>query len=227
MAMDKFRASALPNPPANWDPSYMRQVIRSIETYFSQLDSGTPNNAQKYTASIFQGGEFIGDGKGISVPNAQLVSTADQSAAAVDAAYAITYTGADFAVDISIVSSSRITFAHPGRYLVTYSIQFQSTSNSLEYIDIWLRQNGTDVAGSNTRFSIPARKSAGEPAYLVAVTPILINVAAANDYAQVMFRVSNTVVTVEQLPAVTASPGVTPAIPSTPSVIVGVQFIST
>ena len=227
MAMDKFRASALPNPPANWDPSYMRQVIRSIETYFSQLDSGTPNNAQKYTASIFQGGEFIGDGKGINVPNAQLVSTADQSAAAVDAAYALTYTSADFATDISIVSSSRITFAHPGVYLLNYSVQLQSTSNSLEYVDIWLRQNGTDVAGSNTRFAIPARKSAGEPSYLVAVTPIMIDVAAANDYAQIMFRVSNTVVTVEQLPAVTASPGVTPAIPATPSVIVGVQFIST
>ena len=227
MAMDKFRASALPNPPANWDPSYMRQVIRSIETYFSQLDSRTPNNAERYTADIFQGGEFIGDGKGINVPNAQLVSTADQSAAAVDAAYALTYTSADFATDISIVSSSRITFAHPGVYLLNYSVQLQSTSNSLEYVDIWLRQNGTDVAGSNTRFAIPARKSAGEPSYLVAVTPIMIDVAAANDYAQIMFRVSNTVVTVEQLPAVTASPGVTPAIPATPSVIVGVQFIST
>lgn len=227
MAMDRFKASTLPNPPANWDAQYMRQVLRSIEIYFSYLDSRTPNNAEKYSADIFKGGEFIGDGKGINAPNAQLVSTADQSAAAIDQAYAITYTGADFAVDISIVSSSRITFAHPGRYLVTYSIQFQSTSNALEYIDIWLRQNGTDVAGSNTRFSIPARKSAGEPAYLVAVTPILINVAAANDYAQVMFRVSNTAVTVEHLPAVTASPGVTPAIPSTPSAIVGVQFIST
>lgn len=227
MAMDKFRASALPNPPANWDPSYMRQVIRSLENYFSQLDSRTPNNAQKYTADIFQGGGFIGDGKGINVPNAQLVSTADQSAAAVDAAYALTYTSADFATDISIVSSSRITFAHPGVYLLNYSVQLQSTSNSLEYVDIWLRQNGTDVAGSNTRFAIPARKSAGEPSYLVAVTPIMIDVAAANDYAQIMFRVSNTVVTVEQLPAVTASPGVTPAIPATPSVIVGVQFIST
>lgn len=227
MAMDRFRASPLPNPPIEYDPQYMRQLLRGIELYFSQLDSRATQNSEKYTADIFQGGEFIGDGKGINVPNAQLVSTADQSAAAIDQAYAITYTSADFAVDISIVSSSRITFAHPGRYLVTYSIQFQNTQNSLEYIDIWMRQNGTDVAGSNTRFAIPARKSVGNPAYLVAVTPILIEVAAANDYAQVMFCVSNTDVTVEHLPAVAYSAGVTPAIPSTPSVIVGVQFIST
>jgi len=160
------------------------------------------------------------------VPYAQLVSTADQSAAAIDQAYAVTYTGTDFAVDISITSSSRITFAHAGKYIISYSIQFQSTSNDLETIDVWLRQNGTDVAGSNTRFAIPARKSAGEPAYLVAVTPIIVDVVASNDYAQIMFRVSNTAVTIEHLPSVAYSAGVTPAIPSTPSVIVGVQFLS-
>ena len=135
-------------------------------------------------------------------------------------------TGTDFAEDISITSSSRITFAHPGEYLVSYSIQFKNTNNDLETIDVWLRQNGTDVASSNTRFAIPARKSTGDPSYLVAVTPITVDVAAANDYVQIMFRVSNTAVTVEHLPAVTYSAGVTPAIPATPSVIVGVQFIS-
>jgi hypothetical protein len=226
MALDRFRASALPNPPGEYDPGYMRQLVRVVELYFSQLDSRTSQNAEKYSADIFQGGEFIGDGNGINVPYAQLVSTADQSAAAIDQAYAVTYTGTDFAVDISITSSSRITFAHAGKYIISYSIQFQSTSNDLETIDVWLRQNGTDVAGSNTRFAIPARKSAGEPAYLVAVTPIIVDVVASNDYAQIMFRVSNTAVTVEHLPAVTYSTGVTPAIPSTPSVIVGVQFLS-
>jgi len=226
MALDHFKASALPNPPVEYDPQHMRQLIRGIELYFSQLDSKATQNSEKYTADTFQGGKFIGDGKDINVPYAQLVSTVDQSAAAIDQAYAITYTGTDFAVDISITSSSRITFVHPGKYIISYSIQFQNTQNSLEYIDIWLRQNGTNVAGSNTRFSIPARKSAGVPSYLVAVTPIMLSVAATNDYAQVMFRVSDTAVTVEHLPAVTYSAGVTPAIPATPSVIVGVQFVS-
>jgi len=55
MALDKFKAAPLPNPPAQYDPQYMRQVIRVIETYFSQLDSRTPNNAQQYTADTFNG----------------------------------------------------------------------------------------------------------------------------------------------------------------------------
>jgi len=54
MALDKFKASPLPNAPAQYDPQYMRQVIRVLETYFSQLDSRTPNNAEKYTADVFQ-----------------------------------------------------------------------------------------------------------------------------------------------------------------------------
>ena len=55
MALDKFRAAPLPNAPSQYDPQYMRQVIRVIENYFSQLDSNTPNNAQKYTADTFNG----------------------------------------------------------------------------------------------------------------------------------------------------------------------------
>jgi hypothetical protein len=55
MALDRFRAAPLPNPPSEYDPQYMRQVIRVIENYFSQLDSNTPNNAQKYTADTFNG----------------------------------------------------------------------------------------------------------------------------------------------------------------------------
>lgn len=55
MALDKFKAAPIPNPPSDYDAQYLRQVIRVIETYFSQLDSRTPNNAQQYTADTFNG----------------------------------------------------------------------------------------------------------------------------------------------------------------------------
>lgn len=55
MALTKFRASPLPNAPTEYDAQYMRQVIRVLETYFSQLDSNTPNYAQTYTADTFNG----------------------------------------------------------------------------------------------------------------------------------------------------------------------------
>lgn len=286
MALDKFRAPPLPNPPSAYDPQYVRQLVRAIEIYFSQLDSNTPNYAQSYTANEFIGGSFsgtditaanvsattlsaqnaqigyqasngiltnalitygtragrivvddvmgtdfygnyfYGDGRYLSTPYNQLTSSADQTAASVANAYAITYDTSVYPDGISIVSNSQITFAEPGIYAITFSIQLKNTNNDLETVDIWFRQNGTDIASSNTRFAIPARKSTGDPSYLVAVTPITVDIAAANDYIQIMWRVSNTTVTIEHLPAVTASPGVTPAIPATPSVIVEVAFVS-
>ena len=286
MAMDKFRASPLPNPPTQWDAQYGRQLIRTLELYFSQLDSNTPNHAQQYTADAFVGGSLsatdvvaetvdtnlltshtsvtgyerangvwtdalisygqragsiiadevmvgsiyanylYGDGRWVSTPYNQLISNTDQTAASVANAYAVTYDVENYPGGISVASSSHIVFAQPGIYNITYSIQLKNTNNDLETVDIWLRLNGTDIAGSNTRFAVPARKSTGDPSYLVAVTPIMVDIETANYYVEIMWRVSNTAVTIEYLPAVTASPGVTPAIPATPSVIVGVTFIS-
>lgn len=55
MALDKFKAAPIPNPPSEYDAQYLRQVIRVLETYFSQLDSRAGNNAQTYTADTFNG----------------------------------------------------------------------------------------------------------------------------------------------------------------------------
>jgi hypothetical protein len=55
MAMDKFRFPPMPNSPPQYDAQYIRQVLRTLEVYFSQLDSNTPNHAQQYTADTFNG----------------------------------------------------------------------------------------------------------------------------------------------------------------------------
>lgn len=286
MALDKFRAAPLPNPPSQYDPQYIRQLIRVLETYHSQMDSRTPNNAQKYTADEFVGGSFsgtsvnstsistitldavaadidtqvsdrifadylntyahrngnqisdrimaqdvyadflYGDGRFISTPYNQLTSNQDQTAASVAVAYALTLNTDEFPNGISVVSNSRITFAQRGIYNVSYSIQFKNTTNDQQDIDIWLRYNGTDIANSNSRFTIPARKSTGNPSHLIAVTSIVVDIPADNGYIEIMWRVENTGVSIEHFPAVAASPGVTPAIPATPSAIIGITHVS-
>lgn len=220
MALDKFRASPLPNPPSQWDPQYMRQVIRVLETYFSQLDSRTPNNAQQYTADF-----FYGSGVHLTFPYGQFSSNTDQTAAAIDVAYALTYDISDFLDGVTLSSGSRLTVPFAGIYNVNYSVQFKNTTNDLQDIDIWLRKNGTDIPGTNSRFSIPARKSTGSSSHLIATTPIMVQLAA-NDYIQIMWHVTDVGVSIEHFPAVTAVPGTTPAIPATPSAIVQVEFTS-
>lgn len=288
MALDKFKAAPLPNPPAQYDAQYIRQLIRVLENYFSQLDSNTPNHAQKYTADEFVGGNFTGrsiiatdvstetleflaatggymrangaqvdalisyghknnrqisddimvnnvyggvfygDGRFLNVPYNQFQSQVDQTAAAVDQAYATKLEVTDFADGIYITgaNNTRITFKKAGVYKLTYSLSFKNTTNHGQSVDVWFRYNGTDVANSNSRFFIPARKSIGDPSYLIAVTAYT-GIATADDvYVEIMWRVSDVNVTMEALPAVTYSAGVTPAIPATPSALVQADFIS-
>jgi len=55
MAMVRFKASPLPDPPKEYNPQYVRELIRVLENYHSQLDSLTPCQAQSYTADFFAG----------------------------------------------------------------------------------------------------------------------------------------------------------------------------
>lgn len=220
MALTRFKAAPLPNPPSEYDAQYIRQVIRVLETYFSQLDSNTPNYAQTYTADF-----FYGSGVHLTFPYGQFQSQTDQTAAAIDQAYAVTYDQSDFLDGVTLSSGSRLTVPTEGVYTVTYSLQFKNTTNDVQDIDIWLRKNGTDVPDTNSRFSISARKSSGNPSHLIVTTPIMVELAA-NDYIQVMWHVTDVGVNMEHFPAVTYSAGVTPAIPATPSAIVQVEFMS-
>jgi len=227
MALDKFKAAPIPNPPSDYDAQYLRQVIRVLETYFSQLDSRTPNNAQSYTADF-----FYGSGIGLTFPHNQFLSNVDQTAAAIDQAYAVELEITSFADGISITGANdtQVTFASPGMYMFIYSLSFKNPTNDAQSVDVWLRYNNgtttTDVPNSNSKFTIPPRKSTGDPSYLIAVTPFSGYAEAAGVWVEVMWRVSDTSVVMEHLPAVTYSAGVTPAIPATPSAIVEAFFVS-
>lgn len=232
MALTKFRAAPLPNPPINYDPQYVRQLIRVLETYFSQLDSKTPNYAESYTADDFFGGRLHGEGSNIYVPYNQFYSLVDQGIVALDQAYPVELEETSFTNGIYIggVDNTQITFSKSGVYTITYSLAFKNPTNDAQYVDIWFRYNdGTgavDVPDSNSRFTIPPRKSTGDPAYLVAVTAFTGLAGAEDVYVEIMWCSSSTSVVMEHLPAVAYSAGVTPAIPATPSAIVQANFIS-
>lgn len=232
MALKLFRAAPLPNPPAQYDPQYIRQMIRVIELYFSQLDSNTPNYAQSYTADDFYGGNLHGNGVDVYVPHNQFYSLTDQTIAAVDQAYAVKLEETSFTdgVYIAGANDTQITFTEPGIYTLTYSLSFKNPTNDAQSVDVWFRyNNGTgavDVPDSNSKFTIPPRKSTGDPSYLIAVTPFTGFAEAEGVYVEIMWTATDTGVVMEHLPAVTYSAGVTPAIPATPSALVQANFVS-
>lgn len=160
-----------------------------------------------------------------SAPYGSFQDTNDQTASAIDVAYPVYLRTTDYSNGISVASNSRLTVENYGIYNFQFSIQFKNTTNDTQDIDIWFRKNGTDIAGSNSRFGMSPRKSSGDPSHLISAMNFILELQD-NDYVEIMWRVSNTGVIMEHYGSVSYSAGVTPAIPATPSAIVTVQYIA-
>jgi len=174
--------------------------------------------------------DLFGSGRNVNVPYNQFISMVDQTAPDIETANSLQLEVTSFPLEDEIyiagVNDTDITFTEPGVYSVSYSLQFKNTTNDSQSIDIWISYNGTNYADSNSQFFIGPRKANNDPSYLIAVTTLAGQALAANDYITIKWRVSDVAVTLEHLPAVTASVGVTPDIPATPSAIVQINFIS-
>jgi hypothetical protein len=211
--MELFRFSPLPNPPDEYEPVFFRQFLRTLEIYFAQMDSMTPNRAGSYRAN-----NFYGDGTGVVTPKAQFTSSTSQTAASTTTAYEVSLTDTLYADRVSLVSGSRITFATAGVYNIEYNIQLKNTRTHTEYANIWLRNGVTDLPLTNKRYSIPREGQSSEPGHTVATAKVMVTVAAG-DYIEVMWAASNTLVSLEAIPV-----GVSPDVPTTPSAVVSVDF---
>ncbi len=119
---------------------------------------------------------------------------------------------------------SKLTVQQGGLYNLQFSAQFINTTNDVQEIDIWFRVNGVDVAGSNSQYGIPARKSTGSPSRLIAALNFYLELQGGG-YVEIMWHVSDSGVSLEHFPAVSAS-GSSPAIPATPSIIATLSFVS-
>lgn len=154
-----------------------------------------------------------------STPYGAFQDSTDQSAASITSAYAVKFNTTDFSHGVSVVSNSQLTVKSYGIYNIQFSFQINNTDTQIHDIDIWFRKNGTDVPNSNSKFSIP-NSHGGVDGHLVAAMNFWIEMNA-NDYTEIMWRTSSTLVTIEQLPTQTS-----PSRPATPSAIVTVNYVS-
>jgi hypothetical protein len=155
-----------------------------------------------------------------SAPYGAFQDTTDQTAANTTTAYAITFNTTDYSNGIYLSNSSRLNVRNYGIYNIQFSFQFKNTTNDGQDVDIWFRKNGSDVAGSNSRFHMPARKSTGDPSHLIAAMNFFLEMNAG-DYAEIMWRTSNTGVSLEHYGTSTS-----PTRPAIPSAIVTVSYIA-
>lgn len=155
-----------------------------------------------------------------TAPYGAFQDTTDQTAANTTTAYAVALGTTDYSSGVYVSNTSRINVRNYGVYNIQFSLQFKNTTNDGQDVDIWFRKNGTNVAGSNSRFHLPARKSSGDPSHLIAAMNFFLELQI-NDYVEVMWRPTDVGVSMEHYGTST-----TPDRPSVPSAIITVNYIA-
>jgi hypothetical protein len=101
---------------------------------------------------------------------------------------------------------SRMTFAHAGTYNIQFSAQLHNTGGggSGSTVNIWFRLDGSNIANSDTKVTVPSNAP-----YVVAAWNFIVSVTAGQ-YVEMVFKTDNANIVFEHEDA-TAD---TPAIPS-------------
>jgi hypothetical protein len=218
-------------PPFGGDQRAVAEVVRGImdgKTNNSGLITLATGNA--VTTTLFD--ERIGfesliffvpvsaAAESDSAPYGAFQDSTDQTAANTTTAYAVTFNTTDYSNGIYVSNSSRLNVRNYGVYNIQFSLQYKNTTNDSQDVDIWFRKNGTNIAGSNSRFALPARKSTGDPSHLIAAMNYFLELAAG-DYVELMWRVTNTGVSLEHYGTSTS-----PDRPAVPSAIVTMSYVA-
>ena len=130
--------------------------------------------------------------------------TTTQTAALINTPYGMTFNSTDISngVWVNSADKSKIYTDRIGAYNIQFSAQLDKTTAVAKNVWIWLRQNGSDIAYSNTRVTL-----AGFAAATVAAWNWIVNLNAG-DYIQIMWATDSTDCVIEADPANAFSPAI-------------------
>ena len=144
--------------------------------------------------------------------------TTTQPAAVVSTPQAVQINSTYGEYGISVENDSEITIPNVGTYSFTAVLQVANASNAVQYVEFWLRLNGTDYPNSGTSVLLQPRKDSSN-AYEQLVTISYIGTSQnPNDYIEVYWQSESTDVSLQY----TAASGSMPAVPS---IICGIQQV--
>ncbi len=142
-------------------------------------------------------------------PYGAFQDTTDQSVATITATANISLDTTDYALGTSLVDGYKIKVDYSGLYNVQFSLQFANDNVAIQDVDVWFKKNNSDVAGSNSKFSVP-NSHGGTDGHLIASLNFNIELAK-DDYVSLAWATTSKDVTIEHLAAQTS-----PTRPATP-----------
>lgn len=163
------RAPNLPLAPMQYESRYLEQLTNALRLYFNTIDNDL--------IALFGplGGSFL------NIPHIAASDSTDQYALGNNTPTQVKWNTLDSGAGFVLTSN----YAAPDRtgiYKIDYSLQFANTANAAHDVYVWLEVNGgTQVPNSASKFTIPARKSAGVPSFIVAYSSIVFQVTGGDE----------------------------------------------
>ena len=134
------------------------QLMNELRLYFNRL------NGNINTVSDVAGGSAL------SFPHITAYSDVDQFAAGDDTPTIVTFNNVANNVGFTFNDDGTANALYDGTYKVQYRLQAVNTENVALDTVVWLEVNGQQIADSATKYTIPARKSAGVPSFSILIS---------------------------------------------------------
>ena len=198
------KAPNLPVGPVEYAQDYQNQLNNVQRLYYNQIDNTLTSLLEN------NGGRFL------NFPHIAASDSTNQYAGGDNIPTLVKWDTeeSDGGFDLTLTYAAAI---YSGVYRIDYSLQFVNTDNAAHDVIVWLKVNGSNIARSASKFTIPARKSAGVYGYSVAVSFIVFAVNAG-DQIQLYWETDKAYNSVGPVDGVymyaTAANATHPAIPS-------------
>ena len=196
--INQVAAPNLPLAPIEYSRQYGDQLNNVLRLYFNRLDAIL---AQLKTSDDV-------DPANINFPNGLFFNTADQTLAAVDTGYPITFnqTYLNNFVALQSGSTSKIEVAVSGVYNFQLSAQLKSTNASAKDVQIWIKRNNTTIGYSGHLYTIEGSDNHFNVAWNFDID------LAATEYIEMYWGANDTNVTMEAIAASAPYPAVASAV---------------
>lgn len=211
------KAPNLPIASAEYSYQNQEQFSRALRLYFAQID----NDWQAILG--IDGAQYLQSPHIAASDSTNQYATADNTPTLVK--FDTLESGSGFTLDVSGYAKA----SQSGVYKIDYSLQLANTDNVSHDVFVWLQTNGTVVPGSSSRFTIPARKSAGVFGFTVAYSSIEFEITK-DDEIRLWWATEKAYNTVGPvggvyMPAISAQ--TVPYVrPSNPSAVGSINFVS-
>ena len=174
----------------------------------TMMSGGVPTNTVITGQQIIDGAG--GGGGGAAGYYAQYQDDLSQPLGAVNVGQPVKFRTMDFSNGVTVNSDTEITIANTGIYNLQFSFQYQNTSSQEHDVTVWLRKNGSDVAGSAGFVAVVASHG-GTPGHCIPSWNYLLD-AVGGDYYELYWSATSTQVTLHYYPGSLPPPSAASAI---------------